>query len=180
MPVISILVKLLVAEDDFSTAELYRQVLEGQGHEITLVNRGEECLKTYSKQLSVIRDSNPGKVHASPYDSVILDYKLPDINGLEVAKEILTINSHQRIIIISAYASEILSKASDWSSIPIEVLQKPVSNNSLIETVEDAPIFKELKKFDLNIDIFKKAGFSHEQLRDLTDILNSVKGNGII
>lgn len=180
MPVKSILVKLLIAEDDCSTADLYKQVLESHGHEVTLVNRGEQCLKTYSKELGIIRGSIPEKVRTSPYDSVILDYKLPDINGLEVAKEILTINGHQRIIIISAYASEILAQASDWSSIPIEVLQKPVSNETLIETIEDASIFKELKKFDLNIDIFKKAGFSHQQLRDLTDILKNVKGSGVL
>jgi DNA-binding NarL/FixJ family response regulator len=32
---------------------------------------------------------------------VILDYKMPKINGMEVAKEILAINPHQRIIFSS-------------------------------------------------------------------------------
>ena len=80
--------------------------------DVTVVNRGEQCLKTYSKQLTIVRDSPTAHGHESPYDSVILDYKLPDINGLEVAKEILTLNLHQRIIIVSAYASEILSQDS--------------------------------------------------------------------
>lgn len=62
----------------------------------------------------------------------------------------------------------------------MEVLEKPISNDVLIDTVEDAPIFDELKEFDLNIDVFKKGGFSHEQLRELADILKSVKGNGVI
>jgi CheY-like chemotaxis protein len=180
MITISNIVKVLVAEDDYSTADLYRRVLKGRGHDVTVVNRGEQCLKKYSEQLSIVRDTSPAHGHASPYDSVILDYKLPDINGLEVAKEILTLNPHQRIIILSAYALEILSRASDWSNIPMEVLEKPISNDVLIDTVEDAPIFDELKKFDLNIDVFKKGGFSHEQLRELADILKSVKGNGVI
>jgi CheY-like chemotaxis protein len=180
MITISNIVKVLVAEDDYSTADLYRRVLKDRGHDVTVVNRGEQCLKKYSEQLSIVRDTSPAHGHASPYDSVILDYKLPDINGLEVAKEILTLNPHQRIIILSAYASEILSRASDWSNIPMEVLEKPISNDVLIDTVEDAPIFDELKKFDLNIDVFKKGGFSHEQLRELADILKSVKGNGVI
>jgi len=61
-------------------------------------------------------------------------------------------------------------QASDWSSIPIEILEKPISNDVLIGTVEDAPIFKELKKLDLNIDVLQRGEFNREQLRDLTEI----------
>lgn len=43
--------KLLIAEDDCSTADLYKQVLEGRGHEVIVVNRGEQCLKVYSEQV---------------------------------------------------------------------------------------------------------------------------------
>ena len=32
-------------------------VLEGRGHDVTVVNRGEQCLKTYSEQLTIVRDS---------------------------------------------------------------------------------------------------------------------------
>ena len=168
--IVSKLVKLLVADDDYSTADLYKQVLEGRGHDVIVVNRGEQCIKVYSEQVSVIKESSLAHGHTSPYDCVILDFKLPDINGGDVAKEILTLNPHQRIIIISAYASEILLQDSDWSSIPIEILEKPISNDVLIGTVEDAPIFKELKKFDLNIDVLQRGGFNTEQLRDLTEI----------
>jgi CheY-like chemotaxis protein len=173
-------VKLLVAEDDYSTADLYRRILKGRGHDVTVVNRGEQCLKTYREQLTIVRDSPAAHGHESPYDSVILDYKLPDINGLQVAKEILTLNLHQRIIIVSAYASEIISQASRGSNLPMEVLEKPVSNQVLIDTVEDTATFKGLKKIDLNIGAFKKGGFSHEQLRDVSDILKNVKGQFII
>jgi CheY-like chemotaxis protein len=173
-------VKLLVAEDDYSTADLYRRILKGRGHDVTVVNRGEQCLKTYREQLTIVRDSPAAHGHESPYDSVILDYKLPDINGLQVAKEILTLNLHQRIIIVSAYASEIISQASRGSNLPMEVLEKPVSNQVLIDTVEDTATFKGLKKIDLTIGAFKKGGFSHEQLRDVSDILKNVKGQFII
>ena len=174
--IVSKLVKLLVADDDYSTTDLYKQVLEGRGHDVIVVNRGEQCIKVYSEQVSVIKESSLAHGHTSPYDCVILDFKLPDINGGDVAKEILTLNPHQRIIIISAYASEILLQASDWSSIPIEILEKPISNDVLIGTVEDAPIFKELKKFDLNIDVLQRGGFKTEQLRDLTEI--DIRGRG--
>jgi two-component system, sensor histidine kinase and response regulator len=173
-------VKLLVVEDDDSTADLYRRILKGRGHDVTVVNRGEQCLKTYTEQLTIVRDSSAAHEHESPYDSVILDYKLPDINGLQVAKEILTLNLHQRIIIVSAYASDIISQASGGSKLPMEVLEKPISNQVFIDTVEDTATFKELKKFDLNIDAFKKGGISHEQLRDLADILSPEQEKGTL
>ncbi|MEP6577109.1 MAG: response regulator [Nitrososphaerota archaeon] len=167
--------KVLIAEDDRSTVELYTEVFKARGHGVTVTHSGEECLKTYSNNLANCHGGNSLHEHSSPYDSVLLDYKLPDINGLEVAKEILTLNPHQRIIILSAYASDILSQGSDRASKPIEVLEKPISNDVLIGTVEDVAIFDELKKYDLNMDAFKKKGFSHEQLRDIADILKICK-----
>ena len=79
--IVSKLVKLLVADDDYSTADLYKQVLEGRGHDVIVVNRGEQCIKVYSEQVSVIKESSLAHGHTSPYDCVILDFKLPDING---------------------------------------------------------------------------------------------------
>jgi DNA-binding NarL/FixJ family response regulator len=39
---------------------------------------------------------------------VVLDHKMPKINGMEVAKEILAINPHQRVIFVSAFVKETL------------------------------------------------------------------------
>ncbi|HEY7109338.1 MAG TPA: response regulator [Nitrososphaeraceae archaeon] len=172
--------KVLIAENDCSTSDKYIRALKARGHEVTVVNRGEKCLETYSEQLSIVKDTTLANGHTSPYDAVLLDYILPDIDGLEVAKEILTLNPRQRIIILSTHASEILSQVSDWTKIPVEVLEKSVSITVLVDTVEDVALFELLKKFDLDIGVFKKCAFSHEQLRELVDILRSIKGNGVI
>jgi FixJ family two-component response regulator len=36
--------------------------------------------------------------HIQPYGAVILDYKMPKVNGIDVEKEILSVNPRQRII----------------------------------------------------------------------------------
>ncbi|MDP9197520.1 MAG: hypothetical protein M3O24_03040 [Thermoproteota archaeon] len=56
--------------------------------------------------------------------AVILDYKMPDRNRLEVAKEILATNCHQRIIFVSAFVEEWLFNSIKELKIPVEVLQK--------------------------------------------------------
>jgi DNA-binding LytR/AlgR family response regulator len=102
---------------------------------------------------------------------VILDYRMPDRNGLEVAKEILTINPHQRIILASAYLEHALIDSINELSVPIEVLEKPISNKRLVDIIEDTETYNELKKLHLDIEPFEKACLSHELLKKILDIL---------
>ena len=39
--------KILIAEDDTSIAEAYKDALETRNHEIIMTENGEECLKKY-------------------------------------------------------------------------------------------------------------------------------------
>jgi hypothetical protein len=57
----------------------------------------------------------------------------------------------------------------------VEVLQKPVSNDVLMNTIEDKEIYDELKRLGLNPEEFKKAGFNHEVLRKILDIFKESK-----
>ena len=92
---------------------------------------------------------------------------MPDRNGLEVA-EILTINPHQRIIIASAYLVKTLIDGIMKLSIPIEILEKPISNKMLIDTIEDTAIYEKLGSLKIDIEPFK---LSHELLKTILDIL---------
>ena len=127
--------QVLIAEDDLDIATLYKKALEKRKHDVVITSNGEECLKKYLDTLhhmtfgvslptlSMPRMpatrmdlalSSTGSTRfrslnkSAPYDVVILDYSMPSINGMEVAKEILAINSHQRVIFASAYVKETL------------------------------------------------------------------------
>ena len=92
---------ILVMEDDPEIASWYYHILVTRGHKVTIARLGEECLQIYTDRLQESFAKKPGTSNVQQFDVVILDYKMPDRNGLEVAKEILTINPHQRIIIAS-------------------------------------------------------------------------------
>ena len=96
---------------------------------------------------------------------------MPDRNGLEVAKEILAINSHQRIIFVSAFVEEWLFDSVKELKIPVEFLQKPISNKVLIDTIEQRQVYEQLERLNVDTEAFKKAGFNHELLKGILIIL---------
>ena len=90
--------KLLIAEDD----------------RVVSTDNGEDCLTIYRQEFGNFASrigstaSNNRQQQQQAFDTVILDYKMPKINGIEVAKEIIKINPKQRIIISSAHSRQFL------------------------------------------------------------------------
>jgi CheY-like chemotaxis protein len=104
-----------------------------------------------------------------PFDIVLLDYLMPQINGLDVAKEILSINPHQRIIFASAYVKETLEESVKCLNKIVELIQKPFTIDNLISTMEDKEIFAELQELNVDIDMVKAVNPTHEQIMDLLE-----------
>ena len=169
--------KILLAEDDNDTATLYKRALEERGHQVIITNNGKGCLDVYHKELQDITLNTDPSKHIQPFDAVILDYKMPKINGMQVAKEILTVNSHQRIIFASAYVKETLIDSIQQLNQIVELLQKPFGENELIDAIEDKEIYSELQKLDIKIEEIKAANFRHEQLRELLETLKKLEKN---
>ena len=111
------------------------------------------------------------------YDVVILDYKMPGMNGMDVAKEILAINPDQRIIFASAYAEETLRESVKQLKQVVELMQKPFSLRLLVDLVEDKGAYEELKELNLNIDRIKDAEIPHQTLMDLLERLRKIQKN---
>src|SRR5689334_6364785 len=120
--------KIIIAEDEEDIRTILTITLEDAGHQITTAADGEECLRKYGGAV-------PGKNAGSPFDLVILDYRMPKKDGIEVAKEVLARFPSQRIIIATAHTKEIFS----W--VPkelhhLEFLQKPFELDELIAVIE--------------------------------------------
>jgi CheY-like chemotaxis protein len=141
-------VEILVVEDDIDAAAMYRAALESRGHKVITAFDGRDCLKIYQDALVRIKAS-VGKIPSTaPFDAVVLDYKLPLIDGLQVAREILSSNPNQRIIFASAYTRETLVNSVRDLKKVVELLQKPFDPEVLVKLVEDPLVAGKLK--DLN------------------------------
>ena len=68
--------------------------------------------------------------------------------------------------ICSGYVKDALSRNINGLNVPVEILQKPVSNQILIDIVEEKRIY-EFGKFGIDVSAFKNAGFRHELLKIL-------------
>jgi len=53
-----------------------------RGHVVNLVQTGEKCLEIYSERLYGVQSNTFPNSRIQPFDAVILDYNLPDRNGL--------------------------------------------------------------------------------------------------
>jgi DNA-binding NtrC family response regulator len=105
-------------------------------------------------------------------ESVILDHKLPKMNGFDVAKEIILINPHQRIIIGLAYSKDSFNEVAHHVGLPLETLQKPFSGNTLLNMLEHTILYEKMRKHLIEIEPVKEAKLRHEQLKAIADLLD--------
>jgi CheY-like chemotaxis protein len=170
-----LVMNILIAEDENDIALLYKMALERRNHQVTTTENGENCLKAYHEKCQYIRSAIDAIGRTLPFDVVILDHKMPKINGMQVAEEILAMNPHQRIIFASAYVKETLIDSIRKLKQVVELIQKPFNVNTLIETIEDKEIYSELERFNVDLDIIKAINPTHEQIIDLLNRLKTVQ-----
>jgi len=109
--------KILVLEDSFIVSKLLKTVLTAKGFEITV----------HETITSALSDN-------SIYHFAILDYKLPDGNGTEVAKYLKLKNSAMPVVLLTARGSEEVKKEAQKSGVN-EFLEKPVNTNTLMNLI---------------------------------------------
>lgn len=158
--------KVLIAEDEPDVLVLYKKSLERKGHSVILVHDGEGALKAYQDSLRM-ENSKTAKTYVSGFDVVVLDYKMPKKDGMEVARSILAINPKQRIIFASAFVKDTLAESVKKLDQVVELIQKPFELKTLVDTIEDTEVYTKLQAFNVNIPKIKSLSLGHEQLVEL-------------
>jgi CheY-like chemotaxis protein len=166
--------KVLVAEDNPDTRFYYDVLFEKYRHVLISAKDGLECLQIYHDELENIRLQTDAMQKIQPFDAVVLDYKMPGRNGLEVAKEILAVNPHQRIIFASAYVRDTLREAVRQLKQLVELVQKPFNERQFIDILEDAEVYQDLGKLGVDVNQIKMGNFRHEQLKKLLETMDEV------
>jgi CheY-like chemotaxis protein len=166
-------VKILIAEDETDVLNLYKSALERKGHTVILACDGEEGLKAYEDSLGQ-EDSKIGRTYVSSFDVVVLDYKMPKKDGMEVAKSILTVSPRQRIIFASAFVKDTLVESVKKLDRVVELIQKPFELKTLVDTIEDTEVYAKLQQFNVNIEKIRGLNLSHEELVELMERVGEI------
>jgi len=112
---------VLIVDDELFIVELYRDILQLRGHRIVgTAFDGEEALRKYSSSVE------------KP-DVVIMDHRMPIMNGIEATKEIVKLNPKQKVIFVSA---DVLVEKEAREAGAIDFLSKPFRMDDLIEKIE--------------------------------------------
>jgi two-component system chemotaxis response regulator CheY len=112
---------VLIVDDELFIVELYRDILQLRGYRVVgTAFDGEEALKKYS--------ACPDKP-----DVIIMDHRMPVMNGVEATKEILRLNPTQKVIFVSA---DVLVEKEARDAGACEFLPKPFRMDDLIEKME--------------------------------------------
>jgi PAS domain S-box-containing protein len=107
---------ILIVEDDLFNAEYIKEILCDKGLRIIHTIRGREAVEICSNQ---------------SIDLVLMDIRLPDINGYEAASQMKKNNSRLKIIVQTAYAAQDeKQKAIDAGC--VDYISKPTKEDSLM------------------------------------------------
>ena len=93
--------KALVVDDDFNTCDSVTKMLVKVGMRSEWTLSGKEAVLRARQSMEL----------GDAFHAYIIDWRLPDMNGIEVTRQIRSLGDHTPIIILTAY---------DWSDIEVE------------------------------------------------------------
>jgi len=110
---------VLIIDDEPAIRESLQTLLEAEGYTVETAADGESGLKSMA---------------AHPFDLVLLDFALPDHNGLEILKEIRERDPGMAVIMITAYGT-VENAVRAIQSGATNFIQKPWDNEKLLADV---------------------------------------------
>jgi ActR/RegA family two-component response regulator len=147
---------ILVMEDDFNVAKGLEMVLTEEGYTVNLAGTGELAMKAFREK---------------KFDLLVADLRLPDINGMEVIKQVKGLKPDTEVIVITGYGTT--ATAVEAMKIGVhDFLPKPFTEDQIKAAINEALLIQEEKAKKAET---QKAETVEERLiqkREVSQILN--------
>ncbi|MBV8207517.1 MAG: sigma-54-dependent Fis family transcriptional regulator [Acidobacteria bacterium] len=140
--------RVLIIDDEHAIRESLQTLLELEGYEVSSAPNGGEGLE---------------QAAAEPYDLVLLDYALPDMNGIEVLRELQGRDPQMAVIMITAYGTvENAVRAIQGGA--VNFIQKPWDNDKLLADVQSAITTRRVREENVQLKRAMKQRYSFEHI----------------
>ena len=114
--------QILLVDDNEEFLDSTRDVLDDEGYDIVTATSGEEGIEMAGAQI---------------FDVILMDIKMPGINGVESFVEMKRRNPKVKVIMVTAYSVEDLMRQALDEGV-FAILSKPIDMDRLFRTIEDA------------------------------------------
>lgn len=114
--------QILVMEDEFSVAKGLQMVLTEEGYDVDLAMTGHGALDKFSQK---------------GFDLLLADLRLPDMDGMDVIKQVKEERPETEAIVITGYPS-VSSAVNSVKMGVFDYLRKPVTEDEVKEAVSGA------------------------------------------
>lgn len=115
-------VNVLVVDDDIAVCRILHRMLSDEKYQV-------QISQSVADALSVIEQK--------PFEVFVMDYKLPDGTGLDVAEQIRSKGSRAPIILISGYDPSSVALRAEKLQI-FDIIEKPFSRATICDAVKKA------------------------------------------
>jgi DNA-binding NtrC family response regulator len=157
---------ILLVDDDKDMTETLSDILTDMSYHVETANNGLEAIE---------------KVKTYPFDTVLLDIKMPGISGVETFREIKRIRPEAIVMLMTAQSVEqLVAEALDEGAYGI--MYKPINTKSLVEFIETAKRGTLILFVDVDlstsrklIDALKQSGYRVAEARSGEEAENLVQ-----
>ncbi len=162
-------INVLVIETNSEIQYLYRQFFNAITSYVsyTIVN-GIEELYEGNKEL---KETNSILTYQSVFDTIIIDIKMDNFKGIDMAKEILQKRSKQRVIFTTTVSHNIIKEKIEKEKLlsSITILQKPFRFSDLLSIL--APAKSRFDKVKSTDHVLASYSTIQEEIRDAVDFI---------
>ena len=113
--------RILLVDDDIDHLKLFTMILENRGY----------SLDTYSDPAAALLKFKPNY-----YDLLLLDYRMPNLNGLELFARIREIDPTAKALLLTANHEQFTEGEHKVGQDYLRVITKPISNEKLLAEID--------------------------------------------
>src|SRR3954471_11564490 len=149
--------RILVVDDETAIREAIRMTLEYEGYRIDEARSGQDGIEKATRA-------------AAPYDAILLDIKMPVLDGIEVLENLKEQHVPSPVIMVSGHG-DVHTAVECTKRGAFDFLEKPLNRDKLLLTVRNAVRLRTVE--EENIELKTRAAKEYQlvgdasQMRDL-------------